>query len=277
MLGLDSCKSTNEAYEYITPLIAKGKKHILYGEAGSGKTVSIIKHLNRHNIKPNVLDFDDNPPNFGKYELYDGVKCFNAYLNKQTNESQKEAKKLKDSRKTFNDVIFEHNGGSSLREESTPSNWLKAHGSIMQDKLKNKLGESLSDKIMCALSKVAQDCDNIEMRMKESSLIQFQGVVIVDTFGIAQYKYGDKVYKVFKKIISDGATLIIIAHTTEGGNLDMERVFSNNCNVVMRLNWDLSKNVDDRYLLVEKIRGYNGERKLLEWEWQDREKQRKVK
>jgi len=47
-------------YELIGSLIPKGKITLLHGRSGSGKTYSLLSFLNKHDIEPIYLDFDDN-------------------------------------------------------------------------------------------------------------------------------------------------------------------------------------------------------------------------
>jgi archaellum biogenesis ATPase FlaH len=44
----------------ITEYIEQNKITLIHGESGSGKTIFAIKHLNKNNIEPTLLDFDDN-------------------------------------------------------------------------------------------------------------------------------------------------------------------------------------------------------------------------
>jgi archaellum biogenesis ATPase FlaH len=75
---------------FIAKVFVKNKVNFLYGESGIGKTISTIKALNKDNITPYLIDFDDNPDpsNMGcKCELIDGNKLSKELL-KQIKENE---------------------------------------------------------------------------------------------------------------------------------------------------------------------------------------------
>ena len=62
----------------LADVFRKNKINLLYGESGSGKTISTIKALNKEGIEPLLFDFDDNDSpmvNNCSYLHIDGYKA----------------------------------------------------------------------------------------------------------------------------------------------------------------------------------------------------------
>ena len=60
MKNIHEYKKKEHQKMMLTPLIEESKITLLHGESGSGKTMFAIKHLNKNNIIPLLIDFDDN-------------------------------------------------------------------------------------------------------------------------------------------------------------------------------------------------------------------------
>jgi len=77
----------------IGEIFVKNKINFLYGESGVGKTVSTIKAINKDNIEPILLDFDDNLSpkiNECKYIHIDGYAFIDGYINSSNVELPKD-------------------------------------------------------------------------------------------------------------------------------------------------------------------------------------------
>lgn len=57
---LEKHKKITGVKSMLTPFVEENKVLLVHGESGVGKTIFIIKHLNDNNIKPLLLDLDDN-------------------------------------------------------------------------------------------------------------------------------------------------------------------------------------------------------------------------
>ena len=88
----DSTYEKGLAMETIGELVPVNKVTLIHGRSGCGKTMSILKYLNTHNIEPVLIDFDTNDgiDEHVKLNHIDGFKFWDLFLNQYLNNDLRE-------------------------------------------------------------------------------------------------------------------------------------------------------------------------------------------
>jgi KaiC/GvpD/RAD55 family RecA-like ATPase len=274
----------------VTDLVPVGKT-LIYGESGSGKTYGMIKHLNRHQIKPVLLDFDHNKrvDNLDFY-FVDGAFYLELLRNSGAATTSKSAEDevRENIRALLEDIFYEvqdNTYNDSVRymtyEEFERSKYKLLSKSrddfdVAVTTLNGRDGKDYEDMLENAIGNI----DNFDIEVEEiknnnkneTSYILQNETVIIDTCANA-LKHFDAFadFETFdNRLLRDGNNVILVAHSSSKGNKqipDIEQVFANHVDCKLELNRDITKTKGEEvYLIVKKLRGYKGTPTIKNWE-----------
>lgn len=250
----------------LTDLIAKGKT-LIYGASGAGKTYSTIRHLNRSNITPLLIDFDNNC----KIDNLEFNFVGGAELLKELRNNSKQEVKVD---QTLVDKLKEE------REQILKNKLQELHDDDRYTGTDNMAGFMIDEAIRND-KKFDKDIVNIEMKINEAKsgkrsekvyMWPRSQVVIIDTCAKALIHFSEfSKFEIFiNMLLQFGNDVILIAHSHNQGNKqvpDLDEVFSNHCDCKLKLTRDITKTKGEEvYLTVEKLRGYKGETIIKNWE-----------
>lgn len=254
--------------ELLTDLIPKGKT-LVYGQSGAGKTVSVIKNLNRYGIKPFLVDFDKNVRIRDiDFSYIDGSVFVNGLrgtgnINKNNN-LVVELKDKIDNRLEEIYIEIANRQNPTLKKEMLESG--------ISDEFVDRYTKT--DEIIIDILK---QIDNIENENKTRFLIKNE-TIIIDTCTNAllnfpsneKYKSMERFNKFIDLLLQLGNNVILMAHSKRFLNTevpDFDEVFVNHCDARLHLNVTMNKSKEaEYYLFVKKLRGYTGKTMIKNWE-----------
>lgn len=263
----------------LTDIIPKGKT-VLYGDSGAGKTYSIIKHLNRHKIKPTLLDFDFNKK-VDDLDFYfvDGKFYLKATLGNGNHDKVREKQLLlKEKRDYLEPLVIEAQRRMSVGMERKSLNYndIDLKDFIQDCYFKNTI-KDIEDADQKINEYVYMFEEELKHRMESKGLDYDMNlkdeVIIIDTAqkALANFKEFWKFENFINILTNNGNDVILITHSHVVRNKkvpDIDEVFCNHLDCKLQLNRDIlkSKKEAEVYLIVEKLRGYNGEGLIKGWE-----------
>lgn len=246
--------------ELITDVIAKGKT-LVYGSSGVGKTYSIIKHLNRFNKVPLLIDFDNN---FKFEELnfrFTGGAEFLSKFHEKPKKDFSNIEKLEEDR-----LKLIRNQFAIYRETLTVDTDKISEISIAN---MQRMYDDFDDKL-CNIDSEIMATNPL---IKENTFKPKNEILIIDTCAKALRRFKDiDSFDLFvNKLLGLGNDVILIAHTKRYLNdevPDMDEEFVNHCDCRLHLvlNKSITKGTSTVYLDIRKLRGYKGETIIKNWE-----------
>ena len=247
-----------KAPKRLTDIIPSGKT-LFFGTSGIGKTYSLIKHLNRHNIKPLLLDFDNNCKVDGlDFSLIGGVEYIKASaLHSRDN-------RILNAKHRLVDILFKDS--TEMQMEYMPKREYlvsSAGHNALEERVYPKLTKEQIDKYEDLLYG-DDESGNIFHLENET--------IIIDTVAKALFSFDDFIEfeKFINKLLKQNNNVIVVAHTKRHLNTevaDIDEVFANHCDCQLQLiaNETITKK-KTVYLNVKKLRGYKGETMIKDWE-----------
>ena len=246
---------------------------ILYGESGAGKTTSTIRNLNRHKIKPILLDFDRNNFLSGDFVHLDGYR-FIDYLMDKNNENISLLKKHKVRLEKMQHILIDIYDKNISTEDNPflgflPHELQKAV-ELYLSRYKDLVNTKQHEDFMLNYKFLMTD---IFENVTSEDLIASEQTYILDTYKmcIEYMKNDNRTFKNLIKLITKRAksNLIIISHEVgeRGEHSELNYVLENHSDGKMRLKRDVTKTKGEEvYLLIQKSRGYNGVKNIKNWE-----------
>jgi hypothetical protein len=248
--------------DMITDIIPSGVT-VMYGASGVGKTYSLVKHLNRNGIKPILIDFDNNSKVAEELdvEYADGYWQINMIresidrrLKAQEDARNELIKKMREfltnvdrSNKEKKIENYLENGIDKFKTDYPEAEWFNEYWHPLRDAIAN-------NKILKSVE----------------SFYDFENqYVIIDTYAKSKSVFDEDEFVYFvNNLKSKNNNIAVIAHSTGERDkyVDMPEVFVNHADCRLKLHKDISKKVNDQYLIIEKLRGYKGEPIIKNWE-----------
>lgn len=249
--------------EMVTDFIPNGVT-VLYGAAGVGKTESLVKHLNKNKIKPLLIDFDGNEKLYvdGKCNLVGG----SWFIQNSRKNYEKIIKDKQDATNSIDKIIMDFAKKSSTEYKDAIFEKYKRNN--YKEFIQNKLGSLEEDDI-----EFFNDC--MSVLSKKENIYEIFGVsdevVIIDTYAYCIPHFEDNLnfHRFVNKLASGNKAVIVVSHETgeRGSEPEVDPVFANHAQAKLRLRLSLTKTKNEEsYLMVEKLRGYNGNRIVENWE-----------
>jgi DNA repair ATPase RecN len=246
----------------LTDVIPKGKS-IITGASGVGKTYSLIKHLNRFNIKPVLIDFDNNGLiDSLDYHFIDGY-WLKKHLRNKVKDIKIEIKDLETQSKNYMLELFNTKYYKLLSEDDRKT--------INVDEFVTaKMTEDEEDVLNNFDSKLFNLNLDMEEIVKNEIIIENE-TIIIDTYAKAVNEFGgaDTLFRYIDRLIENGCDVVIVSHTKKSGNkdiTDVEEIYANHCDGRVHLYTNTTKTKGtETYLIIEKLRGYKGNMMIKEW------------
>lgn len=247
--------------DMITDLVDNGI-NLLYGESGVGKTYSMIKHLNQNNIKPILVDFDNNKKidDLDYYQI-DGEFFVENYDELILNKMQR--LKLDQAIENIKSSIKSFYSGKPIPSDFTKVTSCYDFDELYYFAIRNKIYDDIKLENLKAYKKEYDDLIKDQQIQNE--------VIIIDTYKMALFYFDDDMIKLkefLDKLLSKRNTIILIAHTngTVAGSIDMDLIFANHCDSKLKLARSQTKTKGADYtLFIEKLRGYKGKTVIENW------------
>ena len=267
-----------ELSEPLTDVIPKGVT-IVYGASGSGKTYSVIKNLNRYNIEPLLIDFDNNTKLDNlSFALVDGkyfVNGFRQSVKKVVKNSLliEAEEKLANFINTESKKIYTRMGDTN-RESNDVHCWedvAKDFTKYMHDALCDKEYDILENDVYQYSGIYKPTIDT------SSNFIFKDEIVIIDTYvkAVDTFEDDEKIrnyerFEMFVNQLSKNNSVIIVCHSKRFLNTevaDCREEFVNHCNGRLHLNKSSTRTKNTEYwMVIEKHRGYKGNDIIKNWE-----------
>ena len=247
-----------ENTKLLTDVLPRGIT-ILYGRSGCGKTKSLIKHLNRFDIEPIFLDFDNNGSfkDEFKYRHFNGEWYFKA-----------RAKALKNTPVAYLDNMMKQHSGKYVIPKKDIHQEHKEFMATDYGEFEELVYPLLEDSLKKQWDLAVKAYSSVD----ENPVNIIKGnVFIIDTY-VKAMEYFIEVEKL--KAYTDeikrmGGSVVIISHETgeRGADTGVDEIFVNHADGRLRLLKDILKSKKTEiYLKVEKLRGYKGEDIIWDWE-----------
>ena len=272
----------------VTDLVPVGKT-LIYGESGSGKTYGIIKHLNRHQIKPVLLDFDHNK-RVDNLDFYFVDGAF--YLEKTAKvitDIKKEAVNL--AYKSIKDRVIDILENAKSRLPNGDKRKIEPYGFFEKDNYKELKDMWNQDYLVNAAKDMGLEyelegiytdihifnglIDEIIEELSKSKPTSYHlqnETVIIDTCANALKHFDTfaEFESFVNRLLRDENNVVLVAHSSSKGNRqtpDIDEVFANHVDCKLELNRDITKTKGEEiYLIVKKLRGYKGNHTIKNWE-----------
>ena len=270
------CLEVEKEYKFLTDIIPFNKRTILYGKRGCGKTGSIIKHLNRHNIEPLLINFDGQQgfPFKLDYQILNGIDFYAEFANDNLHRDgmlhENESSEFLSAKFELNEYLQDINDRIRVHNMDEDNEQREMFEGTYLDYEESKSYSYLSQKQKREWDDLMDDYHAYKPKKAKRDLFTFKDeVVIFDSYQMCmQYLVDlDKFKDMVQFIINDGGTVIIIAHSDDSNSvLQLDKTYADNSDCVLQLNFDMNKTKRDVYLNIEKIRNYYGKRKIENWE-----------
>lgn len=254
-------QATHKRRPMLTDVFTTGT-NLIFGASGTGKTKSTISNLNRYNIEPILIDFDKNRfLDKVDFTHVDGYQ----FLDYLEEEFKKRKFNLKDHKDLFNRVEklminnFNHIDDDKCFLPEQLDEFIEAKKDTINHKVLNVL---LSD-----IQEAKNEANDV------SNLLPHNQTYIIDTYvKCREYQKNDinkfiKLIEYLENYIK--SNVIIISHEMgeRGKTSELPYEFANHLDGQVRLRRDVTKTKgEDNYLEIVKVRGYNGDAIVKNWE-----------